>query len=236
MLARYREQELMDDPALPGAEHRKALKGLERINRLSGASRATWRGVRRTLEQSERSTECRILDVATGSGDVAVGVARLARTSGIHVRLHLVDVSPEALRMAGVRAEREGVVATLERCDVLRDGLSLPDRAVDVSMSSLFLHHLDEGQAESVLREMARVARLGVVINDLVRGPAGLAAARIGSRFLTRSRVVHVDAVRSVRAAWTLDELRRLAAHAGLVGAIIRPIFPFRMLLTWSGA
>ena len=34
----------------------------------------------------------------------------------------------------------------------------------------MVVHHLEPADAVALLREMARVARLGVVVNDLVRG------------------------------------------------------------------
>lgn len=51
---------------------------------------------------------------------------------------------------------------------------------------------------------------------------------------LSRSPVVHFDGPASVRAAYTPAELRALADQAGLAGATVRPVFPCRMLLTWS--
>ena len=63
---------------------------------------------------------------------------------------------------------------------------------------------------------MASAADVAVGIADLDRSNAGLALAWIGSRVLTRSRVVHFDALASVRAAFTLDEARAMAHEAGL--------------------
>ena len=55
------------------------------------------------------------------------------------------------------------------------DGRSLPypDRSFDIVHSSLVLHHLSEADARAFLAEMARVARLGIVVNDLSRSRLG---------------------------------------------------------------
>jgi hypothetical protein len=45
--------------------------------------------------------------------------------------------------------------------------------------------------------------------------------------------VVHVDAVRSVEAAFTIGELESLAADTGMEGATVVRRFPARMLLAW---
>ena len=45
--------------------------------------------------------------------------------------------------------------------------------------------------------------------------------------------VVHFDAVASVRAAFTVDEMRRLVAEAGIEGAEVEHAFPQRMRISW---
>jgi hypothetical protein len=60
-----------------------------------------------------------------------------------------------------------------------------------------------------------------------------MAIAFVGTRFLSGSAVVHTDGLRSVAAAFTMDEVTVLAASAGMSGATIRPHWPFRYLLAW---
>jgi SAM-dependent methyltransferase len=242
----------MDDGMLAAAEHRRALAGLARINRLSQAAASIWRGMAPLLAArggavsavdphevpadpaAPSGTSFTVLDLATGSGDVAVGVARLARRAGVRVRLHLVDFSPLALAEAAERAKAAEIDAVTHLADVVKHGLPLDDRSVDAAMCSLFLHHLDEPEVIGVLRELARVSRRGLIVSDLRRCRPGLIAAGLAGRLLTRSPVVRVDAVRSVRAAWTEHELAGSARAAGLQGCTISGRFPFRMQLLWS--
>ena len=109
---------------------------------------------------------------------------------------------------------------------------SLPN-GYDVAMCSLFLHHLTNDEAESFLRKMAAAACQLVLVNDLRRSMTGLALAYVGTRLLSRSPVVHIDGALSVRAAFTLAEVRELAERAGLRGAIVMRQWPYRYLLTW---
>lgn len=236
MLVRRRDPELMDDPGLPPGEHRRALAGLARINILSNARGSVWRGVKAVVASARHAAvaSLSVLDLASGSGDVAVGVALRAAALGWRPRLHLLDISAEALDAASRRASARGVTAALHRVDVRTSPLPFADGGVDVVTCSLFLHHLDRPEAVGLLREMARVARLGVVVNDLVRCHTGLFAAKVAGSIVTRSPVVRVDSVRSVRAAWTPDELADMAAEAGLRGTRIDPVFPMRMTLVWS--
>jgi hypothetical protein len=101
-------------------------------------------------------------------------------------------------------------------------------------MSSLFLHHLDRERAVSLLGRMAQAARRLVLVNDLRRNIGGLVLVGVASHLVTTSSVVHVDAVRSVRAAFTLGEARSLAQDAGLKGATVAARWPCRLLLSWS--
>jgi hypothetical protein len=96
-----------------------------------------------------------------------------------------------------------------------------------------FLHHLDEGDAVRALGEMARVSGLGMVVSDLSRGRSGLLAARALANTVWRShRYTQHDATASMRAAYTMAEVRELAGRAGL-SVIVQPQLWFRWALCW---
>ncbi len=228
MAVRHVVPELMDDPALPAAEHRLALTGLARINFLSAAA-GSFRTPLRQLCQRQPRRAVRVLDVASGGGDVAVRLARWARRQALPLTLAGCDVSPRAVEKATARAARHHIDISFFTHDVVSNGVP---SGYDAVISSLFLHHLPTLRAQEVLAAMAAAAKL-VVINDLLRSPAAYALAWAGTRILSRSPVVRFDGPASVRAAFTLPEVRALADAAGLTGATIRWRWPFRFLLTW---
>jgi SAM-dependent methyltransferase len=222
------QPELMDAPNMSGDQHKLALRGLERINAWSGSARILWPELARLARNCGGAI--RVLDVATGAGDVPIRLWLKARRAGLKFELVGIDRSPSALDFARRRAlERNADVRFLE-------GNALQDRlpsGYDVVVSSLFLHHLQDGQAEQMLRGMAAAAGHLVLVNDLERCGHGLLLACVGSRLLSRSPVVHVDALRSVRAAFTPAEALTLALHAGLDGATVSRRWPCRYLLIW---
>jgi hypothetical protein len=156
------------------------------------------------------------------------GLSDLARRAG-PVALRLLDVATGAgdvpIRLWH-KARRAGIPLEIEGCDIFPGGY-------DVVTSSLFLHHLGDDQAECFLRRMAGLARQLVLVNDLRRGLAGFLLACVATRVLSSSPVVHTDGPRSVKAAFTPDEVFRLARKAGLEGATVERRWPCRFLLTW---
>jgi len=218
----------MDDPRIDPATHALALRGLARLNAWSRVAETLWPTV--VDAAARRRGSVRLLDVATGSGDVPVRLAQLAARAGLALRVEACDVSETALEAARRRAEGCGVTLTTHRRDVLRE--ELPG-GFDVVVSSLFLHHLTRDEAVHVLRSMRRAACDGgsVIISDLRRCRSGLVLAWAASRVLSRSSVVHSDSVQSVRAAWTDVELAELARDAGHPSPRIRRVWPFRTLL-----
>jgi SAM-dependent methyltransferase len=230
---RRREPEIMDQPGLDEQSHRRALAGLRRINRFSRTGSVAWTAIER-LVASDPGRTWRVLDVASGGGDVAIDVARRAVQRGMKVLVDACDISPFAVRYACARAaERRVENVSFFRCNVL-DG-PLPE-GYDIVMCSLFLHHLDEENAVALLSKMAAAARKLVVVNDLRRSAVGYLLAWLGCRILTRSPVVHVDGPRSVQAAFSLDEMRGVARRSGLESAVLQPRWPCRLLLQWSPA
>ena len=218
--------ELMDDPGLDPQEHRRALTALARLNRLSRAEAIIRREVAALAGRSDEPVSA--LDVATGSGDLPVALALRLRDS---VRVSGCDISDTALATARERAASRGVEVDLWRHDALAQ--PIPGR-FDVVTCSLFLHHLDRESGVRLMRHMADAATRVVLISDLRRDRAGLALAWAASRVCTRSRVVRVDAVKSVRAAFKPTEVLEMAREAGLGSAEILPRWPRRMLLRWD--
>jgi 2-polyprenyl-3-methyl-5-hydroxy-6-metoxy-1,4-benzoquinol methylase len=221
--------ELMDQPGLDPGEHRTALAGLGRANWLSRSSSILWSGLSDLARNAARPL--RVLDVASGGGDVGLGLERIARRYGCEVTVDGCDVSPTALSIATEAAARQGSAAQFREQNAIVDPLPT---GYDVVVCSLFLHHLSEDEAIAVLENMGQAAGRRVLVNDLLRTQLGYWLAWCGSRILTRSHIVRVDGPLSVAAAFRPAEALALADAAGLHGATCRRVFPERFLLSWS--
>lgn len=198
----------LDDPrALVGN-----LRDLARINRRLGAVRMSARAID-TLAPG--SAPIVLLDVGTGGADIPMALIERGRAAGRLVTVIGIDIRPEVLAAAALADPR--VTATGELALHVADGreLPFPDEAFDVVHASLLTHHLEPGEVRALLVEMGRVARRGVVLNDLVRGRRAWLGAWLLSHVLTRNRMTRHDAVLSVRRAYSIAELTALLAAAG---------------------
>lgn len=221
--------EIMDDPALDESEHVHALQGLERINRFSRSARLVWSKIEPLLKNDPQRT-FRVLDIATGAGDIPIALSQLGAKYGDRLNVQACDVSPRAIEFAQKRAAAANASVRFFVHDVVAN--SVPD-GFDILTSSLFFHHLQTGQAAQLLTSMRAEAKSAIVVNDLERSAVGWVLATVATRLLSTSHVVHVDGPLSVRAAFSLPEIRQMALNAGLMNPTIERHFPCRFLLSW---
>jgi len=200
--------EYLDGAVLDPADLLQNLREMAMLNRLPGGVAASRRGIERLLDGVAEAT---ILDVGTGSGDLPAALVRNASGRTVHVLAS--DLRPEILAHARARVGR---LAGVELLQADARDLPLADGAVDVAHASLMIHHLDPDEAVAALREMRRVARRGVVVNDLRRGRVAFALSAVTVLALSRGRYTRHDGVLSARRAYTLAELDDIAANAGL--------------------
>lgn len=238
---RQRSAELMDAPGLDTAAHEVALRALMRINAVTDAASLVWKPVERFLRKAvppagptgQPAPAWRMLDIASGAGDLAIAMAYRAGQANFNLAVAGCDLSPTAVRFAQAQAERHRVAVEFFAGNVLSEPLPM---GFDILTCSLFLHHLDESDAVALFAAMKAVQPRLIVVQDLRRSTWGYILAAWGSRLLTRSPIVHEDARLSVEGAFTVDELRDLADQAGLQGANITSRWPARMVLTWEAS
>ena len=218
-------EELLDGPLDDPATLAGNLRDLRRINRALGGVRLSRLAVDRLLSAAPTHLDASpisIIDVGTGAADIPVALLAEARRRGRRLEVVAVDARPEVLEAA--RATRPALARIPGLALEVSDGRSLPhpDRAFDIAHASLVVHHFEPDEAVVLLAEMARVARLGIVVNDLDRGRMHWLGAWLIAHLFTRNRYTRRDGPLSVRRAYTPAEMRELLARAGL-----RPVGEF---------
>lgn len=221
-------EELLDGPLDDLDAVAGNLADLRRFNRAFGV-RLSRAAIERLVPAPE---PLRLLDIGTGGADIPIALLAGASRAGRAMCVTAVDQS--AAILAAAERARPGISSVRDLDLVVADGASLPypDVSFDVAHASLVAHHLEPAEVIAMLQEAARVARRGVVLNDLVRGRVYWASAWVMSHTITRNPLTRVDAPMSVRRAYTRRELRALVDEAGLrVVAEYRGFFGHRVAI-----
>ncbi|MEM6364370.1 MAG: nucleotide-binding protein, partial [Planctomycetota bacterium] len=96
---RNRVDEQMDAPDLDPIAHRAALKGLRRLNTISGVSLVLFPQLLHFARQ-QPNRPLKILDVASGSADLPIAWIKRARRRGLEFQITALDRSETALKAA----------------------------------------------------------------------------------------------------------------------------------------
>ena len=184
-------------------EYRRWQKEMRFIHRIFGEMRA----LRRTLYSDLKRTDgpVSVLDVGAGSGEL------LRELKKWTARLKTFFVGVEINREATLSIRSNTISA------VQSDAKHLPfaDKSFDFVFCSLFLHHLGDEAAVSLLKEMSRVARKRIYAIDLNRHPTAYYLYKaLGSVLLQRFTLE--DGALSILRSFNPEELLSLAKSAGL--------------------
>jgi len=225
------ESELLDDPRADPLLVGKELRDIARLNALFGGTRAVVRELEPFLERGKRETgngkrpTWTLLDVGTGSGDIALAARAAARRHGIELKAIGLDLNPTAATIASAAGVRT----------IVADGSALPvgPRSVDVIVASQVLHHLPRPGAVQWIAAFDRIARRAVVLADLRRSRVAMAGVWAASVGLAMSGVTRHDAVLSLKRGYTKAEFDEMLRQAG-VPAVARYRRGARIVAAWS--
>jgi 2-polyprenyl-3-methyl-5-hydroxy-6-metoxy-1,4-benzoquinol methylase len=225
---RLEASELLDEGDHPHEELCGTFRDMRRVNRLLGGTAITIRGIQRLSGHLRPGNHLSILDVGTGHADIPADIIDWATRRGLTITATGLDIDIATLHSGQQFAEQHGIVF------VAGDNLDLPlrDQSVDIAMSSMTLHHFDDDQAIQALREMARVSRLGIIVNDLLRTAHGFVVAWLLGRIATRNRLTRHDAHLSIRRSRTISEMAALARAAGLQQPVFDTTLGYRAAMT----
>lgn len=205
--------ELKDLP--PESHTREELEGalndLTHVNRYLGNGRAVLKQIAAMNAETAREGFT-LLDVATGSADIPVIIAKWARQAGIRVGITAVDLDPISIGIA-----RRRCASYPEITLAVADGFALPfeNQRFDYVLCSKMAHHFTDEKVMRILREFSRVARRGYVIVDLRRSWVAYYLIRLLTRLFTRNRLSRYDGPLSVLKAYTPGELTGIASRSG---------------------
>ena len=189
--------ELLDADLGAPAELDDSLRDLGHVNDWFGGTRTTTALLHRVAAQSG-DTELSLLEIGAGSGHVPLAAQRRLARAGLALQVTLLD-------RLWTHLPRNGTPT------VAGDAMRLPfrDGSFDVVNCSLLVHHFAPEAIPRLCTEGLRVARRALLINDLTRSRPHLMAAQV-TLPLFRNYITWHDGVASVRAAYTVGEMRAM--------------------------
>ncbi len=208
-------------------ELRDCLRDIARVNRLTRAYAPTFEWLNHLYSVLPRQKRpVHIVDVGCGYGDMLRRIHEWAEERGLPVILTGIDLNAKAVTAART-ATIPGTVTYLEgNAYDFR-----PPDGIDLVISSLLTHHLENREIVEFLRWMETMARIGWFVNDLHRQALPYYFFRIMSKFTKWHRFVKHDGAISILRSFRREDWERLTRAAEIPQGefIIREFRPARL-------
>jgi SAM-dependent methyltransferase len=199
-------EEVMDNFDLEGQELSRALKQLGLINILLGGNQVVINGLNKMLRDIPKPTgqnPLEMVDLGCGGGDTLRTVARWARRKKIPVRLIGVDANEFTVSFAREHSKDFPEITYIQADCFSPEFLR---NSFDFTLCSLFLHHFSDRELNDRLKDIKKISRKGILINDLHRHWLAFYLFRIFT-FLMRSPKMAVhDGCVSIMRGFTREE------------------------------
>jgi 2-polyprenyl-3-methyl-5-hydroxy-6-metoxy-1,4-benzoquinol methylase len=199
--------EMMDRPQPVSAELEQDLKRIRQTNRWFGSYRLVLSFIRRWIEPG---AQMRIVDLATGSGDIPGLIVDYARQIGAHVQIDALDRQPATLEIARKLSADYGQISYCQ-ANILEWN---PAEAYDIVLCTLALHHFSDEDAVRLLRRCRELSRKFVLVSDLRRGFLLKAGVYLLTTVIFREPMTRYDARLSAARAFSFSEMQTLAMRA----------------------
>lgn len=204
---RNEQLEYMDTFSGTIKELKTVLRDITKANTILGGNAITVAGVFRLVESVSKKSYT-ILDMGCADGNMLRTIAIEARKRKYDVKLIGVDLSADALSLAR-DASKDFPEITYYEKDIL--GTDFSDFECDIVTSTLTMHHFKNDGILRFLHQFQRLARIGIVINDLHRNRWAYQLFKPFSIFFIRSRIAYEDGLLSITKGFTRKDLQLLS-------------------------
>jgi 2-polyprenyl-3-methyl-5-hydroxy-6-metoxy-1,4-benzoquinol methylase len=202
------EPELMDRPQLVSSELEKDLRNIRQLNRFFGSHRLVLHFLRRWIKPGDH---VRIVDLATGSGDIPRLIIDYAQKIGAKVEIDALDRQSATLEIARKLSGNYPEISYID-ANILE---WQPADPYDIVLCSLALHHFSDEDAVRLLRRCRELSQKFVLVSDLRRGLLATIGVYLLTALIFREPMTRCDGRVSAARAFSFVELDDLAGRAG---------------------
>jgi 2-polyprenyl-3-methyl-5-hydroxy-6-metoxy-1,4-benzoquinol methylase len=200
--------EMMDRPQPVSAELERDLQRLRQLNLWFGSYGLILSFMHRWIGPGDT---LRIIDLATGSGDIPRLIIDYARKIGARVSIEALEQQSATLQIATTLSADYPEICYRE-ANILEWH---PAETYDVVLCTLALHHFSDEDAVEVLRRCRELSRKFVLVSDLRRGFLLQAGVYLLTALIFREPMTRYDARLSAARAFSFSEMRGVAIRAG---------------------
>jgi len=198
----------MDRPQPVSAELERDLKNLRQLNRFFGSHRLVRHFLRKWIRPNSK---LRMVDLATGSGDIPRLALDYARSIQANVAIDALDQNSSTLQIARKLSADYPEIQFIEG-NILEWQTTQP---YDIVLCSLALHHFSSEDAVRLLRRCLQLSRRFVLVSDLRRGYFTTVGVFLLTATIFREPMTRIDGRLSAARAFSSAEFRSLAERAG---------------------
>jgi len=198
----------MDRPQLVSSELEKDLRNIRQLNRFFGSHRLILHFLRRWIKPGDH---VRIVDLATGSGDIPRLIIDYAQKIGAKVEIDALDRQSATLEIARKLSGNYPEISYID-ANILE---WQPADPYDIVLCSLALHHFSDEDAVRLLRRCRELSHKFVLVSDLRRGLLATIGVYLLTALIFREPMTRYDGRVSAARAFSFAELDDLAGRAG---------------------
>lgn len=252
---RSNQKELIDDLELENDALRQNLEELALINKYLGGNQVTTSGLsklclnldsldlrikgllqetdplisksneHKTSNIENQTSKITIADLGCGGGDMLMVMADWAKKKGIDAQLIGIDANDFMIDFGTKRTAKYQNISYLHQ-DIYSE--EFKEKSFDIVTMTLFCHHFSDESLITLLQQLKKQTRIGIVINDIHRHWFAYHSIAWITKFFLKSYLVKNDAKLSVWRAFVWEDLEKIIQKAGFTKYSIRWKWAFR--------
>ena len=230
---RSKEKELIDDLELDNDALRQNLEELAVINKYLGGNQVTISGLSRLILDSAlvrgtspaHNSQLTIADLGCGGGDMLMVMADCAAKKKLNAQFIGIDANDFMIDFGTKRTAKYPNISYLHQ-DIYSKEFKA--KSFDIVTMTLFCHHFSDESLITLLKQLKKQTRIGIVINDIHRHWFAYHSIAWITKLFLKSYLVKNDAKLSVWRAFVREDLEKIIQKSGFTKYSIRWKWAFR--------